>query len=74
MNIKLNDKVKMITDNEWWHKGDIGRVVEIRGQYIPYLICFDNCTSATSCDYKNTKWATTADVELLTSYSLMKVE
>ena len=49
MKIKVNDKVKMLSDTEWWHKGDIGRIVLIDlGE--SYLICFDqNCTQEHEC-------------------------
>ena len=27
--MEINDNVKMLTDLDWWTKGDIGRLVEI---------------------------------------------
>lgn len=45
--MEMNDNVKMLTDSDWWTKGDIGRLVEIsynRHGRALYLVCFDsNC-------------------------------
>lgn len=47
MEIKVNDKVKMLTNSDWWDKGDVGRLVQIsydRHNRALYLVCFDsNC-------------------------------
>jgi len=29
MEIKVNDNLKMLTDSDWWAKGDVGRLVQI---------------------------------------------
>lgn len=47
MEIKVNDNLKMLTDSDWWAKGDVGRLVQIsynRHGRALYLVCFDsNC-------------------------------
>ena len=42
---KINDKVQMTCDGApAWKTGDVGRIVHIDDDLIPYLICFDsNC-------------------------------
>lgn len=45
MKIKVNDNVKMLSDTEWWAKGDVGRIVhKTYDSYdrVVYLVCFDS--------------------------------
>ena len=74
MTLKLNDKVKMLKDTEWWHKNDIGRIVRIdHGD--SYLICFNEvCTKDHDRDYGNHWFASQEDFELYRPNRLMKVE
>lgn len=75
MKIKVNDNVKMLSDTEWWAKGDIGRIVrKDRGN--SYLICFDVdvCTNE-HCRAGNHHWfAGKEDFELYRPNRFMKVE
>ena len=78
MKFKLNDTVRMLTCTEWWQKGDIGKIVDIDDDNIPYLIRFNHkCTEADCAPDECGKdyewwWAKEADIELV--HSLMKVE
>ena len=78
MKFKLNDTVRMLTCTEWWQKGDIGKIVDIDDDNIPYLVRFDhNCTKSDCAPDECDKdyewwWAKETDIELVRS--LMKVE
>lgn len=74
MKFQINDKVKMTNDcSPYWTVGDIGRIVDIDSDSIPYLVCFDAyCKDAAHCGNKNAWWASEHSIEL--AYQLMKVE
>ena len=74
MKIKVNDKVKMLSDTEWWDKGDIGRIVLIDwGE--SYLICFDqNCTQEHEYAGDHVWWSPKKCFEPYRPNMLMKVE
>ena len=74
MTLKLNDKVKMLKDTEWWAKGDIGRIVRIDPGN-SYLICFDqNCTQEHHKWADHTWWSCKENFEPYRLNRLMKVE
>jgi len=73
MKVIVNDKVKMLDDSKWWHKGDIGRIVRISDG--DYLICFDqNCKQEHNYAGDHTWWAGQKHFEPYRLNRLMKVE
>ena len=74
MKIKVNDNVKMLSDTEWWAKGDIGRIVrEDPGN--SYLICFrQDCTQEHGYADDHAWWSDREDFELYRPNMFMKVE
>ena len=74
MKFKVNDEVKMLSDTEWWDKGDIGRIVR-KDPGNSYLICFDqNCTQEHHPWSDHTWWSCKEDFEIYRPNRLMKVE
>lgn len=74
MKIKVNDKVIMLADSDWWNKGDIGRIVR-NDRVHSYLICFDpNCTQEHHPGGNHAWWAFKDSFELYRPNRLMKVE
>ena len=74
MTLKLNDKVKMLKDTEWWDKDDIGRIVLIDWDD-SYLICFDkNCTQEHEYAGDHAWRSDREDFELYRPNMFMKVE
>ena len=74
MKIKVNDKVIMLDDSKWWHKGDIGRIIKINSQG-SHLICFDrNCTQEHDYADGHAWWANERHFEPYRLNRLMKVE
>ena len=71
--MKQNNKVKMLTNSDWWDKGDIGRIVRICDD--DYLICFDhNCTREHDYAGDHAWWAGEKHFERYRLNRLMKVE
>ena len=60
---KINDKVQMTCDGSYngepsWETGDVGRIVHIENDLIPYLICFDsNCHEMHQNSNDHTYWS-----------------
>lgn len=70
--MKINDKVKMLSDTDWWDKGEIGRIV-LKNSGDSYLICFNEvCTKDHDSD--NHWFAGQNDFELYRPNRLMEVE
>jgi hypothetical protein len=73
MKIKVNDKVIMLADSDWWAKGDIGRIIKINSQG-SRLICFDRgCTKEHNQAGGHAWWADKKDFKLYRLNRFMKV-
>lgn len=78
MEIKVNDNVKMLTNSDWWDKGDVGRLVQIsynRHNRALYLVCFDStCHKMHDHNGGHVWYVKPNDCTLYRPNRLMKVE